>query len=79
MAADGWWSGDLDVRRSTRDIELAMQADDLHVAEVVTWRNGKNSWGNRLPKETGRPLRRQSLLQSDGGRRRRGRARNCCC
>ena len=29
-----------------------MQADDLHLAEVVTWRNGKNSWGNRLPKET---------------------------
>ena len=52
MAADGWWSGDLDVRRPTRDIELAMQADDLHVAEVVTWRNGKNSWGNRPPKET---------------------------
>ncbi len=52
MAADGWWSGDLDVRRSTRDIELAMQADDLHLAEVVTWRSGKNSWGERLPKET---------------------------
>jgi len=51
MAADGWWSGDLDVRRPTRDIELVMQADDLHVAEVVTWRNGKNSWGDRLPKE----------------------------
>jgi len=28
-----------------------MQADDLHVAEVVTWRNDKNSWGDRLPKE----------------------------
>jgi len=26
MAADGWWSGDLDVRRPIRDVELAMQA-----------------------------------------------------
>ena len=52
MAADGWWSGDLDVRRPTRDVELAMQADNLHLAEVVTWRNGKNLWGERPPKET---------------------------
>jgi hypothetical protein len=51
MAADGWWSGDLDVRRPVHDIELLMQADDLHVAEVVTWRNDKNPWGERLPKE----------------------------
>ncbi len=52
MAADGWWSGDLDVRRPTRNVELAMQADNLHLAEVVTWRNGKNLWGERPPKET---------------------------
>jgi hypothetical protein len=52
MAADGWWSGDLDVRRPMRDVELLMQADDLHVAEVVTWRNDKNSWGERLPKDS---------------------------
>ena len=41
MAAEGWWSGDLDVRRPVRDIELLMGADDLHVAEVITWRNDK--------------------------------------
>lgn len=51
MAADGWWSGDLDVRRPTRDIELLMEADDLHVAQVVTWRNEKSPWGDRWPKE----------------------------
>jgi hypothetical protein len=51
MSADGWWSGDLDVRRSVRDIELLMEADDLHVAEVVTWQNNKNPWVGRLPKE----------------------------
>ena len=41
MSADGWWSGDLDVRRPFGDIELLMAADDLHVAELVTWRNGQ--------------------------------------
>jgi hypothetical protein len=39
MAAEGWWSGDLDVRRSPTDIELLMLADDLHVAEVITRTN----------------------------------------
>ena len=51
MSADGWWSGDLDVCRPARDIELLMAADDLHVAEVITWRNDKNTWGGQLPKE----------------------------
>lgn len=60
MAADGWWSGDLDVRRPLRDIEQAMLADDLHVAEVLTWRNAKNPWGDRPPKEP--------VVQFDGDR-----------
>jgi hypothetical protein len=51
MATDGWWSGDLDVRRPVRDIELLMGADDLHVAEVVTWRNDKIAPGSRSSKE----------------------------
>jgi hypothetical protein len=51
MSAEGWWSGDLDVRRSVRDVELLMEADDLHIAEVITWRNNKNPWTGRLPKE----------------------------
>ena len=48
MAADGWWSGDLDVRRPARDIELLMAAEDLHVAEVITWQNDKSQWGGQL-------------------------------
>ena len=60
MAADGWWSGDLDVRRPARDIELLMAADDLHVAEVITWRNDKSPWGGQLPK--------QPLVRFDGNR-----------
>jgi len=37
MAAERWFSGDLDIRRRPDRIELLMQADDLHVAPVVTW------------------------------------------
>jgi hypothetical protein len=37
MAAEGWFSGDMDIRRPAADIELLMQADDVHVGEVVTW------------------------------------------
>jgi hypothetical protein len=40
MAAKGWWSSDLNVQRGVRDLELLMQADDLHVAGVVDWKLG---------------------------------------
>jgi hypothetical protein len=39
MAAEGWYSGDLDIQRSPSDIQLLMQADDLHFAPVTTWAN----------------------------------------
>ncbi len=42
MSAEGWWSGDLHLRRNLRDIELVVSADDLHVAQVTTWWNDKN-------------------------------------
>lgn len=52
MAADGWWSGDLDVRRPAGDIELLMMADDLHVAELVGWQNDVKPRGLLPKKET---------------------------
>ena len=42
MAAEGWWSGDLDARRPAKDLELIMEADDLHVVELITWPGGKD-------------------------------------
>ena len=42
MSSEGWWSGDLEVERPKKDLELLMLADDLHVAELVTWGNLKN-------------------------------------
>ncbi len=49
MAKSGWYSGDLLVRRPIADVPLLMQADDLHVAEVVTWTEKKNDWAKRKP------------------------------
>jgi hypothetical protein len=61
MAADGWWSGDLHVERPAKDLELLMQAEDLHVVQLVTWPNRKNL----LPK-----LRapKSQLVEFDGNR-----------
>ncbi|MBI3839316.1 MAG: CehA/McbA family metallohydrolase [Planctomycetia bacterium] len=42
MAGEGWWSGDLDVERPAKDLELLMEAEDLHVAELISWPNQKN-------------------------------------
>ena len=60
MSADGWYSGDLDVRRPSDDIQLLMLADDLHVAEVITWKNDKILWGDKPPEEP--------LVRFDGDR-----------
>ncbi len=60
MAADGWWSGDMEVYRPARDIELLMEADDLHVAEVITWQNDKDPWNKKPPEK--------ALVQFDGNR-----------
>jgi len=42
LSKEGWWSGDLDVRRPLEQMELLLQAEDLHVAPVTTWWNGKS-------------------------------------
>ena len=50
MAAEGWCSGDLDVRRPAKDIELLMKAEDLHVVQLVTWPDGiEAAPGQRAP------------------------------
>ena len=54
LADEGWWSGDLHVHRPAKDIELLMQAEDLHVAGVLAWTNQKNAWAKEL---ADRPVR----------------------
>ena len=49
MSAKGWYAGDLDVRRSVREMKLLMEAEDLHVAEVTTWFDGENEWSGKDP------------------------------
>ena len=49
LATEGWWSGELHVHRPVDDIKLLMQAEDLHVAPVMTWWNARNEWSTRKP------------------------------
>ena len=50
MSEHGWWSGDLDVRRPIKDIELVMSADDLHLAMLLD--DGKHRRRPTRPKTT---------------------------
>jgi len=61
MAAAGWWSGELHVHRDVKDIELLMQAEDLHVAPVITWWNDRNLWKDQAIPD-------QLLVRFDGNR-----------
>lgn len=44
MSREGWWAGDLAVTSETKNLELLMRAEDLHVAPVVTWDNQRVRW-----------------------------------
>lgn len=51
LAEEGWFSGETHVHRPLKDVELLMRAEDLHVAQVITWWNKTNPWkNNSLPK-----------------------------
>jgi hypothetical protein len=49
LVAEDWWSGDLHVHRPVEDAELLMQAEDLHVAPIITWWNNQNAWAKTRP------------------------------
>jgi len=50
LAAEGWWSGETHVHRALGDVELAMRAEDLHIAPIISWWNNQNFWAkNALP------------------------------
>ena len=61
LSVEGWWAGDLHVHRPVEDVELLMQAEDLHVAPVITWWNDQNAWA-----KTRRPV--DPLYHFDGNR-----------
>ena len=67
MTQDGWYSGDLDVRRPEKDLKLLMRADDVHVVPLVTWTT-KESVGERPAAETTcQSIRRQFFYSVLGG------------
>jgi hypothetical protein len=68
MSAEGWWSGDLDVRRPVGDIELLMSAEDLHVAEVISWTNLKKGTGSERSEATVPFSPKQALVRFDDNR-----------
>ena len=47
LAQEGWWSGELHVHRPLGDIQLLMRAEDLHVAQAITWWNANNAWAKQ--------------------------------
>lgn len=57
----GWYGGDLHVHRPLEDVPLLMQAEDLHIAPVITWWNQRNLWADR-------PLPDSTLMRFDGDR-----------
>ena len=60
FASEGWFSGETHVHRELKDVELLMRAEDLHVAQVITWWNRTNPW-----KETNPP---PAIRKFDGNR-----------
>lgn len=61
LAMEGWWSGETHVHRAAQDAELLMRAEDLHVAQFITWWNKANPWMNA-------PLPTQLPVKFDGNR-----------
>ncbi len=52
LAAEHWWSGDLHTHRDPADMPLLVQAEDLHVAPVITWWNAKSYWNGHPRPDT---------------------------
>jgi len=61
LAKEGWWSGETHVHRPLADIELLMRAEDLHLAEVITWWNDANPWAKQ-------PRPAETVVRFDGDR-----------
>ena len=81
MSRKGWWSGDLDIRRAAKDIELLMAAEDLHVAPLVTWWNAPSQHApSNPPTEAIRRLPENRLCDLLGGQSdAAGRDASPCC
>lgn len=69
MAAEGWWSGDLDVERPARLLPQLLAAEDLHLIHAVTWgANRPTSAPERTATGKVKPLSPSCFIESDAGR-----------
>ncbi len=68
LKREGWWSGELHVHRPPQDVELLMQAEDLHAAPVITWWNNRNLWSTTpIPAELTRRFDDNRFFNVMGG------------
>jgi hypothetical protein len=49
LSREGWWSGETHVHRKPEEIQLLMQAEDLHFAHVITWWNRRGNTNSENP------------------------------
>jgi hypothetical protein len=49
LPSEGWWPGETHVHRKPEEIPLHMQAEDLHVAHVITWWNNRRNINTTAP------------------------------
>ncbi|MEK6261844.1 MAG: CehA/McbA family metallohydrolase [Planctomycetota bacterium] len=68
----GWHGGETHVHRPPQDVPLLMQAEDLHVAQVITWWNKRNPWTSSLPDEALRQPDRDRFFHVLAGEDERG-------
>jgi len=68
MAKEGWWSGELHVHRPVSEVPLLMQAEDLHVAPVITWWHNRKTNRNLWEGPGAAPAPDDPLVRLDGDR-----------
>jgi hypothetical protein len=72
LKALGWYGGDLHVHRKPEDVPLLMQAEDLHIAQVITWWNVNNPWKEGVPSDPLRTIDGDRFLHVLAGEDERG-------
>jgi hypothetical protein len=68
LAKEGWWSGELHVHRPVSEVALLMQAEDLHVAPVITWWHNRKMNRNLWEGPDAAPRPDDPLVRFDGDR-----------
>jgi hypothetical protein len=63
LAREGWWSGELHVHRPLAEIPLLMEAEDLHVAPVITWWHNRKLYRNLWEGTGAAPLPADPLVR----------------